>query len=102
MDKLKKRGLVDYDHYRPTGHSYYLRGNVEVVSNDDAYIVGDSVGLATRDMCEGIGPAAKSGLLAARSIVSGLDYSLNGIAQLSGSGFASKFLEYSFVGRQES
>ena len=98
VEKLRKKGLVRYDNYHPTGYSYYLRGKVDVVCDDDAYIVGDSVGLATRDMCEGIGPAVKSGLLAANSIVTGTDYSLSGINKFSGSGFASKMLERKFVG----
>lgn len=98
VDRLARRGLVRYDDYHPTGYSYYLRGNVDVVSSDNAYIVGDAIGLATRDMCEGIGPAIKSGLLAARSIATGADYSLAGINKISGGGFASKILERKFVG----
>lgn len=98
VDRLTRRGLVRYDDYHPTGYSYYLRGNVDVVSSDNAYIVGDAIGLATRDMCEGIGPAIKSGLLAARSIATGADYSLAGINKISGGGFASKILERKFVG----
>jgi len=98
VDKLEKRGLVKYEHYDPSGYSYYLRGNVDAVSGDDAYIVGDSVGLATLDMCEGIGPAVKSGLLAARSVATGTDYSLAGIDKFSGGGFVSKVLERRFVG----
>jgi flavin-dependent dehydrogenase len=101
VDKLKDRGLVSYADYHPTGYSYYLRGNVDVVRDENAYVVGDSAGLATRDMCEGIGPAVKSGLLAAHSIVTGADYSLAGIDKLSGSGFVSKVLERKFVGAQE-
>jgi flavin-dependent dehydrogenase len=97
VDRLARRGLVRYDDYHPTGYSYYLRGNVDVVSSDNAYIVGDAIGLATRDMCEGIGPAVKSGLLAARSIATGADYSLAGINKISGGGFASKILERKFV-----
>ena len=100
VDKLKDQNLVRYDDYHPTGYSYFLRGNVDVVTKDSAYIVGDSVGLATRDMCEGIGPAVKSGLLAAQSIVTGADYSLAGINKFSGNGFASKLLERKFVGAQ--
>ncbi len=89
---LHNRGLVRHDHLDPTGYSYYLRGNVDVVRDDNAYIVGDSVGLATRDMCEGIGPAVRSGLLAARAIVTGTDYSLADIGKFSGTGFASRLL----------
>jgi flavin-dependent dehydrogenase len=98
VTRLKKRGLISYDNYHPTGYSYFLRGNVDVVNADNAYIVGDSVGLATRDMCEGIGPAIKSGLLAAQSITTGSDYSLEELQQLTGSGLASKTLERKFVG----
>lgn len=97
IEKLSKCGLVRYGDYKPTGYSYYLRGNVDVVSDGNAYIVGDAVGLATRDMCEGIGPAVKSGLLATRSIVTGADYSLDEIEKFSGGGIASRLLERKFV-----
>ena len=96
--KLKRRGLVRYDDYDPKGYSYYIRDSVDVFSDRNAYIVGDAVGLATRDMCEGIGPAVRSSLLAAHSIVSGEPYSLVGIGTLSGTGFASKLLERQFAG----
>jgi flavin-dependent dehydrogenase len=49
-------------------------------------------------MCEGIGPAVKSGLLAARAIATGADYSLAGINKYSGGRFASKLLERKFAG----
>ena len=81
--KLRKRGLVDYDDYRPSGYSYYLRGKVDEVRKGNAYLVGDAAGLATCDMGEGIGPAVESGLLAARSIVDAADYSLAGIDEFS-------------------
>ena len=96
--RLKKRGLVDYDDYDPKGYSYYLRGDVSEVRHNNAFIVGDAAGLATRDMCEGIGPAVKSGLLAAHSIVTGTDYLLDGIGRFSGGGLASRILERKFVG----
>jgi len=92
IHKLHKRGLVRCDHLDPTGYSYYLRGNVDVVRDHNAFIVGDAVGLATRDMCEGIGPAVKSGLLAARAIVTDTDYSLAEVAEFSGRGFGSRLL----------
>ena len=98
VDRLELRGLIRYDHYRPTGYSYYLRGDVDVVNDGNAYIVGDAVGLATRDMCEGIGPAVKSGLLAAHAIATRTDYSLAEINAYSGGGLVSKLLERQFVG----
>lgn len=99
--KLKKRGLVNYDDYEPKGYSYYLRDNVNAVNEGNAYIVGDAVGLATRDLCEGIGPAVESGLLAAESIVTGEAYSLDRISTLSGGSIVSRYLEREFAGHQE-
>lgn len=96
--KLNRIGLVRCDEFDPKGYSYYLRGKTDTVRIDNAYIIGDAVGLATRDMCEGIGPAVKSGLLAANAIVTGEDYSVSAISALSGSGFASKLLQRSFAG----
>lgn len=96
--RLRQRGLVNHEDYAPKGYSYFLRGDSDVVNHDNAYIVGDAAGLATRDMCEGIGPAVKSALLAAQSIVTGADYSLAGIDKLSGDGLASKVLERKFAG----
>lgn len=93
IGKLKEQAFINYDEFQPKGYSYYLRGNVDVVSVDNAFIVGDSVGLATRDLGEGIGPAIESGLRAARSIVTGADYSLAGVHKLSAGGFAKKIFE---------
>jgi flavin-dependent dehydrogenase len=96
--KLEDCRLVDYKHFHPTGYSYFLHGNVDLVRQGNAFITGDAVGLATRDMCEGIGPAVESGLLAAAAIVSGAEYTLSGIASLSGSTFVSRILESKFAG----
>jgi flavin-dependent dehydrogenase len=96
--KLEDCRLVDYKHFHPTGYSYFLHGNVDLVRQGNAFITGDAVGRATRDMCEGIGPAVESGLLAAAAIVSGAEYTLSGIASLSGSTFVSRILESKFAG----
>jgi flavin-dependent dehydrogenase len=66
-------------HYEPTGYSYYLRGNVEVVRHGNAFITGDAVGLATRDLGEGIGPAIRSGRRAAQAILEGTLYRLDDV-----------------------
>ena len=100
MGRLKESGLVDYDDYRPAGYSYFLRGKSNIVRDRNACIVGDSVGLATHDMCEGIGPAVRSGLLAANSIVSGAEYTVDEISRFSGSGWASRLLGRKFAGAQ--
>lgn len=95
---LRKLGLIDETELHPKGHSYYLRGKADIVRAGNAFIVGDAIGLATRDLCEGIGPAVRSGMLAARSIVSGSDYTLEGLSRYSGQGFASRWLERKFTG----
>ena len=59
------------------GYTYYLRPRQDVVRRDDAFLVGDVAGLSTRDLCEGIGPAVRSGLLAADAIALGRPYSLD-------------------------
>ena len=97
---LDGKGLVLADDLAPTGYSYFLRGNVDNVKIDNACIIGDSVGLATVDLCEGIGPAVKSALLAADSIVSGGDYSVAKIDKYSGQSFVSKVLERQFIASQ--
>ncbi len=65
--------------YDPTGYSYFLRGNVETVRRGNAFITGDAAGLATRDLGEGIGPAIRSGLRAADSILHGVPYRLDDV-----------------------
>jgi flavin-dependent dehydrogenase len=83
VEKLERRGLVRNYTFTPKGHSYYLRQSSGKVRVDNAFIVGDAVGLATLDMGEGIGPAVKSGLLAAEAIVHGTDYTVDTIRRYS-------------------
>lgn len=74
--------------YDPSGYSYYLRGRVDVVRRDNAFITGDAAGLATRDLGEGIGPAIRSGVRAARAITEGSAYRLDDVTGLSVSSIA--------------
>lgn len=84
--------------YEPTGYSYYLRGRVEVVRHDNAFITGDAAGLATRDMAEGIGPAIRSGLRAADSILRGTPYRLDDVTGSSlGGGWVSRGLDWAMT-----
>jgi flavin-dependent dehydrogenase len=84
--------------FEPTGYSYYVRGDVDTIRVDNAFIVGDAVGLATRDLCEGIGPAIVSGVRAAKGIGEGLDYPLDDVAPLSIDNMvAKKLLELAFT-----
>ena len=83
VDKLERMGLVRGYEFQPRGYVYYLRQARPEVRRDNALIVGDAVGLATLDMGEGIGPAVRSGLLAAEAILHDSDYDLKPIAKTS-------------------
>ncbi len=83
VNKLNKLGLVKNFKFNPKGYNYYLRANNPVVQIDNVYLVGDAVGLATIDMGEGIGPAVRSGILAAEAIINKTNYSINTISKFS-------------------
>ena len=98
LTSLLSRRLAKGAQYEPAGYSYYLRGNVDVARVEDAFITGDAAGLATRDMCEGIGPAVRSGFAAAESILHGTSYSLATVTGASlGGGLASRLLDWAFT-----
>jgi menaquinone-9 beta-reductase len=84
---LEERGLVTGAAYDPSGYSYYLRGRVDAVRQGNVFIIGDSVGLASKDLGEGIGPAVRSGILAAEAIVENAEYSLKTVDGYSVPGF---------------
>ena len=83
LDKLDRLGLVRGHAFRPRGYAYYLRLARPEVRRDNALIAGDAVGLATLDMGEGIGPAIRSGLLAAEAILHDSDYDVRAIPRVS-------------------
>jgi flavin-dependent dehydrogenase len=71
---------------------------VDVTRRDNAFIVGDAAGLATRDMAEGIGPAVRSGLEAAAAILHGKEYRLHDVTGASlGGGLASRLLDWAMT-----
>ena len=76
-------GLVQGHAYEPSGHSYHLRNTRPQLRTGNAFLVGDAVGLATRDMGEGIHPAIRSGILAAEAIISSQEYSVASIPSYS-------------------
>ena len=83
---------------QPTGYSYYVRGALETVRIGNALLTGDAAGLATRDLCEGIGPAIRSGQCAADSIVSGAAYALRDVTGASlGGGLVSRWIDWAFT-----
>lgn len=82
----------------PTGYSYYLRGPLGTPRIGNAFLTGDAAGLATRDLCEGIGPAIRSGQQAAASIVSGTAYALGDVTGASlGGGLLSRWIDWAFT-----
>ncbi len=83
IQELARKKLVTRFHEKPKGYSYYLRDNVNTVRINNAFIVGDAIGLATTDMAEGIGPAIRSGLFAADAITQGSEYSVANLARYS-------------------
>jgi menaquinone-9 beta-reductase len=93
------RSLASGAQFQPEGYSYYLRGKMTVTRVANAFITGDAAGLATRDMCEGIGPAIRSGVRAAEAILdSGKVYRLDDVTGASlGGGLASRMLDWAFT-----
>jgi flavin-dependent dehydrogenase len=82
----------------PTGYSYYVRDLGEPIRLGNAFLTGDSAGLATRDLCEGIGPAIRSGQQAAHAIVTGSEYTLDGVTDASlGGGLISYCMDWAFT-----
>lgn len=84
--------------FEPSGYSYYLRGPLAAVQNGNAYVAGDAAGLATRDLCEGIGPAVRSGLRAAEAILERKPYRIEDVTGTSlGGGLVSRLLDWAFT-----
>jgi flavin-dependent dehydrogenase len=64
---------------KATGHPYFLYAYDGPLKQDRCYLVGDSAGLASIDLGEGIGPAVESGLMAADEITGEGTYTRDGI-----------------------
>lgn len=112
--RLKQRGETIRQHWRhlmvtlerrfgirvpgePGGYSYYVRGPLPARIGN-AYLAGDATGLATRDLCEGIGPAIRSGQRAAESIVTGVPYDLGSATGSSlGGGLLTRWFDWGFT-----
>ena len=101
IEDLRTSGLLDGDPGDPGGYSYFLRSGAAGSRAGNAFVVGDAAGLATRDMCEGIGPAVQSGLMAARTILGRKEYDLGSIgAHTLGQPLARRALDYAFTGNR--
>ena len=75
--------MIENRQYNPEGYVYYLRSPQVSIRKDNIFLVGDAAGLATLDMGEGIGPAIRSGLLLADSILNKSEYSISAIERFS-------------------
>jgi flavin-dependent dehydrogenase len=81
------------DGLKETGHPYYLFSHDGPVKRDRCYLIGDSAGLATVDLGEGIGPAIESGLMAAGEILGTAVYDKERISLYSFGGIVRRLLE---------
>ena len=99
-NNLDAIGLVRNHHYDPKGHSYYLRGEVKNMRLGNVFVTGDAAGLASRDLCEGIGPAVRSGLRAAGAITGSHAYDIESTGRFSlKRNLLCRILEHRFVHR---
>ena len=75
-----------------TGHPYFLYTAAGEVKRDNCFLIGDSAGLATADLGEGIGPAVESGLMAAQEILGTGTYRKSAITALSFGGLTGRLM----------
>lgn len=83
VEKLDRMGLVRGHTYKPSAHTYYVRQRQPELRRGNAFVIGDAAGLASLDMGEGIGPAIRSGLLAADAILKDANYCIDSIGRYS-------------------
>ncbi|MGF1589217.1 MAG: NAD(P)/FAD-dependent oxidoreductase [Pleurocapsa sp.] len=86
LEDLSRRDLLDEQtakELKISGHSYYLYTNQGEVKQDNCFLIGDSAGLASVDLGEGIGPSIESGLLAAGEIIGDCQYHKKAISRFS-------------------
>lgn len=94
-DLVRERRLdaVTAEGLKGTGHPYFLYAYDGEIKKDNCFLIGDSAGLATIDLGEGIGPAVESALMAAKEILGEGNYSIDPIAYYSFGGLTKKLLE---------
>ncbi len=81
--KLEQRSLIKNIPENPRGHQYYLHQKKQTTRQDNAFIIGDAVGMATIDMGEGIHAAVVSGLMAAKAIAGKKGYNPDSLSKFS-------------------
>lgn len=86
LQDLCQRDLLDCqtaEDLKPLGYSYYIYTKQGEVKQNNCFLIGDSAGLASADLGEGIGPAIESGLLAAGEIIGDGKYDKKAISHFS-------------------
>lgn len=71
LEDLVKEGRLDAETaagVKAKGHPYFLLSDEGPTKRDGCFLIGDSAGLASVDLGEGIGPAVESGQMVAREI----------------------------------
>lgn len=81
------------ENLKATGHPYFLYAWDGPVKNENCYLIGDSAGLASIDLGEGIGPAVESALMAANEILGEGTYSKEHITYYSMGGLTERLLK---------
>jgi flavin-dependent dehydrogenase len=95
-EKLRRQFLISLPE-DPSGYSYYVRGPLPG-RVENAFIAGDAAGLATRDLCEGIGPAIRSGQRAAEAILKETPYDIADVTRASlGGGVISRAMDWALT-----
>lgn len=98
---LESKGMVSGHEWEAGGYTYFCRPPAETLRSGNAFLCGDSAGLATRDMFEGIGPAIRSGIRAAQAIAGGRAYDLDDVSPYTcPPGLLRRALEFMFVTRR--
>jgi len=88
----KKLDAATAENLQETGHPYFLFTGGGEVKRDNCFLIGDSAGLASVDLGEGIGPAVESGLLAAKEILGTGAYRKQAISTLSFGGVMGRLM----------
>jgi flavin-dependent dehydrogenase len=83
---LCRRNLLDAStgrFLRPSGYAYSMASEGGLLRQHNCLLIGDSAAMATIDFAEGIGPAIRSGLLAARELLGEGAYTRHAISPFS-------------------
>lgn len=96
---LRRDGLLDEDTvegFRAHGHPYYIAGKAPPPKAENVWLAGDSAGLASVDLGEGIGPAIESGQMVAAEITGTGRLDAGRLTRFSTSGMVRKFAAKAF------